>query len=143
MCSYVLGIFLTINCNLKLWPKIYFTLLVSLYPLIILTNYWQLFSFFLLSSGKESACPCRRGKRHGFNPWVKKILWSRKWKPIPVFLPGKFHGQRSMKGYSPWGHKELDITEHTLRDEGSISLLIMLQPHWSIFIYWMHQVSFP
>ena len=35
----------------------------------------------------------------------------RKQQPIPVFLPEEFHGQRSLKGYSPWGHKELDTTE--------------------------------
>ena len=33
--------------------------------------------------------------------------------PTPVFLPGKSHGQRSLAGYSPWGLKELDMTEHT------------------------------
>ena len=37
--------------------------------------------------------------------------WRRKWQPTPVFLPGKFHGQRSLAGYSPRGHKELDMTE--------------------------------
>ena len=42
---------------------------------------------------------------------VRKIPWSRKWKPIPEFLPGKFHGQRSLVGYGPWGRKELDTTE--------------------------------
>ena len=31
--------------------------------------------------------------------------------PTPVFLPGEFHGQRSLEGYSPWGHKDLDTTE--------------------------------
>ena len=41
------------------------------------------------------------------------IYWRRKWQPIPVFLPGKFHGQKSLVGYSPWGHKEPDTTEHT------------------------------
>ena len=40
-----------------------------------------------------------------------KILWSRKWQPTPVFLPEKFHGQRSLESYIPWGHKELDMTE--------------------------------
>ena len=30
----------------------------------------------------------------------------------PILLPGKFHGQRDLSGYSPWGHKELDTTEH-------------------------------
>ena len=42
---------------------------------------------------------------------VGKIPWRRKWQPTPVLLPGKFHGWRSLVGYSPWGHKELDITE--------------------------------
>ena len=50
-------------------------------------------------------------KRHGFGPWVGKISWSRKWQPTPVFLPGKFHGQRSLVGYSPWSHKESSMTE--------------------------------
>ena len=46
-----------------------------------------------------------------FDPWVGKIPWRRKWQPTPVFSPGKFHGLRSLVGYSPWGHKELDMTE--------------------------------
>ena len=37
--------------------------------------------------------------------------WRRKWQPIPVLLPGKSHGRWSMVGYSPWGRKELDMTE--------------------------------
>ena len=41
-------------------------------------------------------------------PLVKKIPRRREWLPTPVFLPGEFHGQRSLVGYSPWGHKELD-----------------------------------
>ena len=64
-------------------------------------------------SGKESACQCRRHKRRGFNPWVRMLPWRRKWQPTPVFLPGKFHGQRSLGGYSPWGRKESDATDHT------------------------------
>ena len=38
----------------------------------------------------------------------------RKWQPTPVFLPGKFHGQRSLASYSPWGRKESDTAEHSL-----------------------------
>ena len=52
-----------------------------------------------MALGKESTCQCRRCKRCRFNPWVRKIPWSRKWQHIPVFFPGKFHGQRM--GYSP------------------------------------------
>ena len=63
-------------------------------------------------SSKESACQCRRHKRHRFDPWIGKTPWSRKWQPTSVFLPGKSCGQRSLAGYSPWGRKELDITEH-------------------------------
>ena len=47
----------------------------------------------------------------GSDPWVRKILQRRARQPILVFLPGKFHGQRSLLGYSPWGCKELDMTE--------------------------------
>ena len=56
-------------------------------------------------SCKESACRCRRCKRYGFDPWVRKIPWERKRHPSPVFLTGKLHGQRSVAGYSPWGAK--------------------------------------
>ena len=59
-------------------------------------------------SGKESTCQRRRCKRCGFDPWVRKIPWSRKWQPTLIFLPGKFYGQRSLVGYSPWGRKESD-----------------------------------
>ena len=39
--------------------------------------------------------------------WVRKIPWSRKWQPTQVFLPGKFHEQRSLVGYSPCEHKRV------------------------------------
>ena len=64
-------------------------------------------------SGEESTCQCRRHRRPGFSLWVGMIPWRRKWQPTPVFLPGKFHGQRSLVDFSPWGGKELDMTEHT------------------------------
>ena len=60
------------------------------------------------SDGKEPACQYRRS---GFHPWVRKIPWRRKWQPTPVLLPGEFHEQWSLAGYSPWGHKESDTTE--------------------------------
>ena len=46
-----------------------------------------------------------------FQPLLGSHSWRRKWHPTPVFLPGKSHEQRSLVGYSPWGHKESDTTE--------------------------------
>ena len=61
------------------------------------------------ASGKESTCQRKRHQRLGFDPWVRKIPWSRKWQPTPVFFPGKSHGQRSLEGYSPWGSQRANV----------------------------------
>ena len=67
--------------------------------------------------------------RCGLDPWVRKILWSKKWQPTPVSLSGKFHEKRK-EPYSPWGHKESDMTEaaehtsafiHQVRSDQSLS----------------------
>ena len=55
-------------------------------------------------SGKESSCQCKRLR---FDPWFGMIPWRRTWLPIPVFLPGVFHRERSLEYYSPWGHKRV------------------------------------
>ena len=47
----------------------------------------------------------RKDWRPGFDSWVGKIPWRRKWQPIPVYFPGESYGQRSLAGYSPWGCK--------------------------------------
>ena len=52
---------------------------------------------------------CLQCRRSGFDPWVGKIPWRRKWQPTPIFLPGESHGQRSLMGYSSWAHKESDM----------------------------------
>ena len=70
--------------------------------------------------GKESTCQCRGRRDPDSIPGVRKIPWRRKWKPTPVFLRGKFHGQRILGGYSPWGRKEPDMTER--RTAGARSL---------------------
>ena len=54
---------------------------------------------------------CLQCGRAVFNPWVGKIPWRRRWQHTPVFLPGESHGEWSLVGYSPWGHKESDTTE--------------------------------
>ena len=46
-----------------------------------------------------------------FDAWVRKIPWRKKWQPTLILLPGKFHGWKSLVGYSPWGPKESDMTE--------------------------------
>ena len=77
-----------------------------------------------------SACQCRILRRRGFNPWVRNILQRRKWQPTPVFLPGKSHGQRSVADYSPWGHKELDMTECTnMHPYRTLQVLIFKQSY--------------
>ena len=75
-----------------------FYILISIYSTSCLPR-WH--------SGKESTCQCGGW---GFDPWVGKILWRRKWQPTPVFLPGRSYGQRSLAGYSPRDHKESDMT---------------------------------
>ena len=54
---------------------------------------------------------CLQCRRPGFDPWIRKIPWRRKWQPTPVFLPGKSHGRRSLEGYSSKSRKESDTTE--------------------------------
>ena len=70
----------------------------------------------------------------GFDLWVGKIPWRRERLSIPVFLPGEFHGQRNLAGYSPWGHKELDTTErlscHWLHDQGKLLFHSELRVHY-------------
>ena len=46
---------------------------------------------------------------------LKVVPGRREWQPTPVFLPGKFHGPRSLVSYSPWGHKKSDMTEQLER----------------------------
>ena len=80
--------------------------------------YIYMYPFFLKgfsggTRGKEPACQCRRRKRCSFDPWDRKIPWRRAWQATPVFLPGESHGQRSLVGHHPWGHKESDTTEVT------------------------------
>ena len=60
------------------------------------------------TSGKEPTCQSRRHKRHGFDSWVGKIALKE---GMALFMPGESQGQRRLVGYSPWGHKEVDMTE--------------------------------
>ena len=81
--------------------------------------------------GKEPACWCRRHKRCGFHLWVGKIPWRKKGLPTPVFSPGKFLGQRSPAGYSPWGCREVDTIAHTSR------YILLQEFHWPNAIWYL------
>ena len=76
--------------------------------------------------------------------WVGKTPWSRKWQPTPVFLPGKFHGQRSLAGYSLWDHRELDTTWQLNNNNnkhvripipGSCSYVLPYMEKWTLQIW--------
>ena len=78
----------------------------------------------------QEALETKRLRRHRYDPLARKIHWNRKLKPTPVFLPEKFHGLRSLVGYSPWGHKELDITEHAYMKKEKIGQTEDVFPKW-------------
>ena len=67
-------------------------------------------------------------RRPGFDPWVRKIPWRRKWQSTPAFLPGEAHGQRSLAGYHPWGHKQLDMTKWLTHTQAAGQLLSPCAP---------------
>ena len=76
------------------------------------------------ASGKEPTCQCRRHKGPMFNLWVRKIPLTMKWQSTPVFWPGEFHGQRSLPGYGPSYHKELDTSERLSTHVLSLDLVL-------------------
>ena len=78
---------------------------------------------------KKRHLKCSSHRRLGFDHWVEKIPWRRTWQPIPIFSPGKSHGQRRLEGYSPLGCKESDRAEgtqhartHTCTNDSTVSL---------------------
>ena len=88
----------------------YTSLLLTLY---LKDNYGHRCWKFVLfrKHGSDGKSVCLQCGTPGFDPWVGKITWRRKWQPTPVLLPGKSHGRRSLVGYSPWDRKESDIAE--------------------------------
>ena len=62
---------------------------------------------------KKKNPPANAGDIRNVGYYGGEIPWRRAWQPTPVFLPGESHGQRSLASYSPWSHKESDITEVT------------------------------
>ena len=112
--------------NLPGWGCLHFSLLFHFFSEVMsnfsfqisrtleqLDLYWSVLSlgFPGAASCKEPTCQCRRHKGPMSDPWVRKIPLMMKWQPTPVFWPGEFHGQRSLPGYGPSYHKELDTSE--------------------------------
>ena len=83
---------------------------------------------------KESTCQWRR---HGFDPWIGKIPWRKKWQPTLVFFPGDVHGQRSLVGYSSWGHKESDKTERLTHMKQCQGTVVLKSHGYSRWLKWM------
>ena len=112
---------------LKVWSLIYtkwrsgeishaITFIDSQDPWII--YYYHLgFIYFLDGLPQWSKCiehfclQCRRCRRCGFDPWVRKLPWRRTWQLTSVFLPGEAHGQRKLADHNPYGCKESDADE--------------------------------
>ena len=117
-------IFCSLRCNRKTGANIFFLLYNFVDRRSILTidlSNLSIVFFLSLLSRKRSSFYLKEElydfslasklsplcKRHGFNPWLWKIPWRRAWQLTPVFLPKKSHGQGSLVGYSPWGHKRV------------------------------------
>ena len=83
-------------------PRVY-------HPVCVFAALHFFWASLVAQSVKKTICLQCRSPR--FNSWVREIPWRKKWQPTPIFLPGKPHGQRSLAGYSPWGHKESDTTQ--------------------------------
>ena len=77
---------------------------------MVLAGICDCFLPLLVAQMVKNPLQCRRPR---FNPLVRKIPWRTEWLPTPVFWPGKFQGQRSLVGCSPWGCKELDMPKVT------------------------------
>ena len=86
--------------------------------LVLSEDKWVVFEFWVDYSSECYSLECRRP---GFDPWVWKIPWRRKWQPTPLCLPGESNGQRSLVGYSPWdsrvGHDWTTNTDRHLDNQ--------------------------
>ena len=129
MCRIAQGSLLNIPLMIYMRKKIY---MYNWFNLLYPSNW----GFPGAVSGKESTHQCRRHKRCRSDPWVRKIPWKRAWQPTLVLLLGESRGLRSLVGYSPWGHKESDMTEWLHFDFLSLYHSVLLPTHSPICNKW-------
>ena len=140
MCSNFIDLHVIVQFSQHhLLKRLSFSHCVFLPPLLKIN--WPL-GLLRWLSGKESTCQCKRHRRPGFDPWVGKICWRRKWQPTPVCLPGESHGQRSLAGCVVHGVTKsqtwLSDWVHILHDWPQVyrffyGLSILF--HWSICLF--------
>ena len=101
LCDFLWLHVIILDSSLKIWSSSFFYCL----------EYLDFSQSFLVAHTVKNLPTVQEMQ---FDPWVRKITWRREWQSTPVILPGEFRGQRSLAGYSPWGHKQSDMTEsHT------------------------------
>ena len=114
---------------------------------ILVYNYLRAFMLRLGfpdgSMGKEWTCNAGETGNMGFDPWIRKIPWKRKWQLISVFLPEKPHGQRRLAGYSSLGSKEstkwLSTEAWSLFEELFFKILVFISEEPFIFYCFFSQ----
>ena len=100
---------------------------------------------FPSGSGGKDACRwlhCKRQRRCGFDPCIRRVPWRRKWLPTAVFLPKKSRGQRSLADYSLRGFKELDTTEWLSIAQGQKRWPCVLHPRCEEGVLPCHRKGF-
>ena len=83
-------------------------------------------------AGVKNLYQRRKCKRWGFDPWVGKIPWTRKWQLIPIFVPAESHGQRSMTSHSPWDCRVGHSWAHTLKTNEIVSANLYSHNMWKL-----------
>ena len=112
-----------VRCKYRKGKKYLFSFLFYLPNVLYTSKHSTRFPWQL--RGKESSCQFRRC---GLDPWIGKIPWKRKWQTIPLFLPGKFHGQRSLVGYNSWGRKRVRHNLATKQQQHSVNIVGPFRP---------------
>ena len=126
------------SCNDHFSLLLKFGSIYNTFQFLIIFSFTKLKAFQSILTWNETVnihcLQCRRHERPGFNPWVRKISWRRKWQPTPVFFPGESHGLRSLPGYSAKGRKELDMTERlNMNDDLNVNCLTLAKRRIQLF----------